>query len=167
MKQSSLTAGSAILIFCCLSAVSPGYARSVAGTIRDQKTGLGIPAVIVKVLQTGDSTQTNGSGFYFFNEVPDGTYTFFVGKQNYQPTTMANTHVPNSCCVGKRGNVTCTGIVDLSDLSALVSYLTGGGFVLCCLDASNINGVGIVDLSDLSALVSYLTGGGFVLPSCP
>ncbi len=73
----------------------------------------------------------------------------------------------SSCCVGKRGNVNCTGAIDLGDLSALVSYLTGGGFVLCCLDAANVNGVGAVDLGDLSALVSYLTGGGFVLINCP
>jgi len=73
---------------------------------------------------------------------------------------------PASCCVGKRGNVNTTGIVDLSDLSALVSYLTGGGFVLPCQDAANVNAAGIVDLSDLSALVSYLTGGGYVLPNC-
>jgi hypothetical protein len=59
-----------------------------------------------------------------------------------------------------------TGIVDLSDLSSLVSYLTGGGYHLPCTDEANVNGIGIVDLSDLSALVSYLTGGGYVLPSC-
>ena len=72
-----------------------------------------------------------------------------------------------SCCVGKRGNVNCTGAIDLGDLSALVSYLTGGGFVLCCPDAANVNGTGSIDLGDLSALVSYLTGGGFVLVNCP
>ena len=72
-----------------------------------------------------------------------------------------------TCCVGKRGNINCTGIIDLTDLSALVSYLTGGGLVLCCPDAANVNGTGIVDLADLSALVSYLTGGGYVLPNCP
>lgn len=70
------------------------------------------------------------------------------------------------CCVGNRGNVNGVGIIDLSDLSGLVSYLTGGGFTLPCPVGANVNGVGIVDLSDLSALVSYLTGGGFVLPSC-
>jgi len=71
------------------------------------------------------------------------------------------------CCVGVRGNVNYTGIVDLSDLSALVSYLTGGGYVLPCPNEANVNATGIVDLGDLSALVSYLTGGGYVLPSCP
>jgi len=71
-----------------------------------------------------------------------------------------------SCCVGYTGNVNMSGIVDLSDLSALVSYLTGGGYVLPCPAEANVNNTGIVDLSDLSALVSYLTGGGYVLP-CP
>lgn len=72
-----------------------------------------------------------------------------------------------SCCSGTTGNINLTGIVDLSDLSALVSYLTGGGYTLPCEPEANINAVGIVDLSDLSALVSYLTGGGYVLPNCP
>lgn len=72
-----------------------------------------------------------------------------------------------SCCRGTRGNVNFTGIVDLGDLSALVSYLTGGGCVLPCPNEANVNAVGIVDLADLSALVSYLTGGGYVLPTCP
>lgn len=72
-----------------------------------------------------------------------------------------------SCCTGTTGNVNMVGIVDLSDLSALVSYLTGGGYVLPCVPEANVNGLGIVDLSDLSALVNYLTGGGYVLPNCP
>ncbi|PWB76423.1 hypothetical protein C3F09_00190 [candidate division GN15 bacterium] len=71
------------------------------------------------------------------------------------------------CCTGTTGDVNGAGIVDLSDLSALVAYLTGGGYVLPCEEEANINAAGIVDLSDLSSLVSYLTGGGYVLPSCP
>ena len=77
-----------------------------------------------------------------------------------------NIGVCASCCQGVTGNVNMTGIVDLSDLSALVSYLTGGGYVLLCSPEANVNNTGIVDLSDLSALVSYLTGGGYVLPNC-
>lgn len=71
------------------------------------------------------------------------------------------------CCQGKRGNVNCSGIIDLGDLSALVSYLTGGGFVLCCNEGANLNGSGVIDLGDLSALVSHLTGSGFILINCP
>jgi len=73
---------------------------------------------------------------------------------------------PPSCCTGVAGNVNMAGVIDLADLSALISYLTGGGYVLPCTDAANVNGFGIVDLGDLSALVNYLTGGGYVLPSC-
>lgn len=71
------------------------------------------------------------------------------------------------CCTGTHGNVNMIGIVDLSDLSALVSYLTGGGFHIPCPNAANVNNSGIVDLADLSALVGYLTGTWPVLPSCP
>ncbi|PWB73449.1 hypothetical protein C3F09_05285 [candidate division GN15 bacterium] len=71
------------------------------------------------------------------------------------------------CCVGTRGNVNLAGIVDLSDLSALVSYLTGGGYVLPCPNEANFNGEGIVDLSDLSTLVVYLYAEIYGLKKCP
>jgi hypothetical protein len=163
----TLFRSSIFLFLGLLIAVSPGKARSVSGTIRDQVTTLGIPNVVVKILQTGDSTTTNSSGLFFFPNVTDGSYTFFFGASNYQPLTKVNVTVPNSCCIGKRGNVNCSGGIDLADLSALVSFLTGGGYVLCCQIGSNVNGNGAVDLADLSALVSYLTGGGYVLVNCP
>jgi len=74
---------------------------------------------------------------------------------------------PPSCCTGTTGNVNGTGIVDLGDLSCLVSHLTGGWCGISCWPEANVNAAGIVDLSDLSALVSYLTGGGYILPNCP
>jgi hypothetical protein len=105
------------------------------------------------------------------NYILNGT----VGQTAVGPGTSTNyklnqgfwQNVSNSCCVGKRGNVNMSGIVDLADLSVLVNFLTGGGYVFPCYDAANVNGLGIVDLADLSVLVSYLTGGGYVLPSCP
>ncbi|MFZ1685260.1 MAG: hypothetical protein WAU88_14180, partial [Candidatus Zixiibacteriota bacterium] len=71
------------------------------------------------------------------------------------------------CCQGVRGNVNLTGTVDLADLSALVNYLTGGGYLLPCEGEANVNGVGVVDLADLAGLIDYLAGGGYVLLSCP
>jgi hypothetical protein len=105
------------------------------------------------------------------NYVLNGT----VGQAASGPATSTNYKVNQgfwqdfsaSCCAGKRGNVNMTGIVDSADLSALVSYLTGGGYILTCNDAANVNGSGIVDSADLAALVSYLTGGGYMLPNCP
>ena len=71
------------------------------------------------------------------------------------------------CCVGRAGNINLVGIVDLSDLSALINFLTGGGYVPPCYEMANIDGSGIVDLSDLSALISYLSGYGYVPRPCP
>ncbi len=99
---------------------------------------------------------------------PDGTHGWFrirKGANECRIETYIYAMTPK-CCTGTRGNVDMTGITDLSDLSALVSYLTGGGYVLRCAEEANVNATGIVDLSDLSALVSYLTGGGYVLPDC-
>ena len=72
-----------------------------------------------------------------------------------------------TCCSQYTGNVNLMGIVDLADLSCLVSYLTGGGYVLQCKTEADVNASRMIDLADLSALVSYLTGGGYLLPYCP
>jgi hypothetical protein len=74
---------------------------------------------------------------------------------------------PPSCCQGRRGNVNMSGVIDLADLSALVSYLTGGGFVLPCYEAADINGNGVVDLGDLSCVVDMFTGGFCQGAPCP
>jgi hypothetical protein len=71
------------------------------------------------------------------------------------------------CCAGFRGNINGGGTIDLSDLSSLVNYLTGGGYQIPCPNSANVNGVGSVDLADLSSLVSYLTGGGYTVIACP
>lgn len=71
------------------------------------------------------------------------------------------------CCTGATGDVDRTNVVDLSDLSTLVSYLTGSGMILACPEEGNIDGKGRIDLSDLSGLVNYLTGTGGTLAMCP
>lgn len=82
-------------------------------------------------------------------------------------TSVAADPGVDSCGVGTTGNVDITGIVDLTDLSLLVSYLTVAGQTLPCPDEANINAVGIIDVSDLSLLIAYLTTSGAVLPQCP
>ncbi len=53
-----------------------------------------------------------------------------------------------------------SGFVDLSDLTAMVSYMTGGGGgVLINPNAADVDHSCFVDLSDLSRLVSYLVTG--------
>lgn len=80
--------------------------------------------------------------------------------------TLASVISEAGCCHGTTGNVNLSGIVDLSDLSLLISYLTDGA-ILLCPEAANVDAKGIVDLSDLSLLTSYITNGGFTLPACP
>jgi hypothetical protein len=61
------------------------------------------------------------------------------------------------------------GIVDLSDLSLLIGYLTASPKpTLPCPEEANINTTGIIDLSDLSMLINYLTTSPApALPNCP
>ncbi len=73
------------------------------------------------------------------------------------------------CCVGTTGNVNMAGIIDITDLSLLISYLTvNPAPVLPCPAEANVNGASIVDLTDLSLLISFLTiTPAPVLPNCP
>ncbi len=75
---------------------------------------------------------------------------------------------PLPCCIGVIGNVNGVGTIDLSDLSALIAYLTGEGeFVPQCAEAVDCNRSGTIEIGDLSILLSYLMGPGYDLPSCP
>lgn len=111
--------------------------------------GTGSSATYSLSYTTGQGSVGNGSGGLF--ELNRGFW------QNFS----------TSCCVGKRGNVDMAGIVDVSDLCKLVSFLSGGEIVLACVEEGNVSGSGIVDLVDLSALIDFLTGGSYVLPNCP
>jgi hypothetical protein len=59
--------------------------------------------------------------------------------------------------------------VDISDLTALVDYMFGGGPVAECRFEGNINGDPdeVIDISDLTYLVEYLFGGGPHPAPCP
>ncbi len=129
-------------------------------TVKDGASGYTLPAndtlTIFTALATVRTAATTSAGLDSLKKAIDKAKDFM----------KKTVKVCASCCSGVTGNVDMTGIVDLSDLSALVSYLTGGGYVLPCQPEANVDNTGIVDLSDLSALVSYLTGGGYVLPNC-
>lgn len=104
-------------------------------------------------------------------------------SETYSPFTMQ--WVPNyrnvyvysgssgSNCEGTTGNVNMIGIVDLSDLSLLIAYLTNPPQSkpdLPSLGEANVNGISIIDLSDLALLVAYLTNpvqSKPTLPNCP
>lgn len=132
-------------------------ARPVSGTITSSLSGAPLANVIVKILQTGDSTQTDGTGKYVFANVPDGAYTMLFGKSTYQPLIKTNVSI-GACCVGLAGNVDCDPLngIDISDLSALIDNLYISLQPLCCDASANVDGQPGVDISDLSALIDYL-----------
>jgi hypothetical protein len=108
----------------------------------------------------GTSTSYVLSGTVGQTAAGPGTSTNFKANQGYWQ------NFATSCCVGVTGDVNVNGSVNLADLSGLVSFLTGGGYVPPCQGEADINASGTINLADLSALVSFLTGGGYVLPSC-
>jgi hypothetical protein len=127
----------------------------------------------VALSYVGDTTLTPADTFYVYTALfsgKDGTNQAAISANVYKARKWLVRHIlpmcVTSCCVGQTGNVNGSGSVDLADLSALVSYLTGGGFTPPCNAEANINKTGGIDLADLSALVNYLTGGGFTLPGC-
>ncbi len=74
------------------------------------------------------------------------------------------------CCDGSVGNVNFSSddIVDISDLSFLIMYLTEpGSIIMSCAQEADMNGGG-VDLSDLSLLIAhFIQHPRPLLPSCP
>lgn len=118
----------------------------------------------------GVDTDTNFTYGSFVVCEGDTIFTSGDGVPDFKP------YVPETgCCIGLRGNVnfSAENLVDLSDLSLLVSYLTGAPGTrptLQCLDEANVNAAGIIDGSDLALLVAYLTNppsGKPSLPACP
>lgn len=80
---------------------------------------------------------------------------------------IAPTTSQAQCCVGTRGNVSQTGMIDLTDLAMLIGYLTIPNITLPCPEAANVSGTGTIDLTDLAMLIGYLTIPNITLPPCP
>lgn len=144
-------------------------ATDVLGQVKDSVTGAPLSGTVVKILQTGDSTQTDLTGHYKFLNVPKGTYTFLIGHSTYQPRIKPSVLV-GSCCVGLAGNVDCDpgDAVDIGDLTALVDNLFITFTPLCCPAEANCDGDvgGNVDIGDLTALVDNLFITFTPLPAC-
>ncbi len=138
----------------------------VPNALADSKTGEEINWQFIGSGGTSGSSQNyrvSGSvGQAVAGLLPGTTYHVNQGYwQNFQ--------TGSGCCVGTTGNVNMAGIIDLTDLSLLISYLTvSPAPVLPCPEEANVNGASIVDLTDLSLLISFLTvTPAPVLPNCP
>jgi len=71
------------------------------------------------------------------------------------------------CCIGTTGNVDGdgAGVVDISDLSAMVDYLFFSGSISSCFEENDVDASGSIDISDLQALIDFLFF-SMSLPSC-
>ena len=132
----------------------------------EQKGGVGPyePTILSGVLPPGLSLDANN----VISGVPTDTGTFSFTVKILDTWTAYSDQTDLSIRIApadyKPGDVNFSQtVVDLSDLSALVSYLTGGGYVLPMPGLADVNNDCTVDLQDLSRLVSYLTGGGATL----
>lgn len=58
-----------------------------------------------------------------------------------------------------RGDFNCDGSIDNADVTALQSFLFGGGAPPSCQDAADVNDNGVIDLVDLNQLMSFVSSG--------
>lgn len=151
------TAELSLFLYLVVPGIASAASGPVAGKVTSSLTGFPLANVVVKVLETSDSTQTDGTGHYVFANLVNGRYTMLIGKPTYQPVTKANVFF-GSCCQGTAGNVDCdpTNNVDISDLSVLIDNLFISFSPLCCPAAANVDGQPGVDISDLSSLIDFL-----------
>ncbi len=84
------------------------------------------------------------------------------------PFALPTTATFAACCVGTTGNVDGSSdcMVDISDVFAMVDYLSASIPLSSCSAENDVNIDGTADISDLFALIDYLAGAA-ALPTCP
>ncbi len=80
-------------------------------------------------------------------------YAGLLGSGLIDPFTLLNSISPV-----RRGDWTANGVIDLTDLTSMVMYLTAGGIRTSPVGRGDLNCDAIIDLSDLSRLVAHLSG---------
>lgn len=68
--------------------------------------------------------------------------------------------IPDDQTILQRGDADSSGVVDVSDASAISSWLFAGGPEPPCLNQADANGDGAVNVSDSAYLASWLFSGG-------
>ena len=58
-----------------------------------------------------------------------------------------------------RGDVNCDGLVNISDVTALISAIVNESFDAVNMDNADVNGDGLVNISDVTMLISYVLNG--------
>src|SRR5512140_721107 len=119
-----------VLLLMCSAVLAEGNAPASGEQIKWQVIASG----------GGSSTSTN----YKMSATLGQTATGVTSSTNYKLTQgFWQTFASGGCCIGVTGNVNTLGIVDVSDLSLLVAYLTTSPPpTLPCPAEANVNNVG-------------------------
>ena len=96
------------------------------------------------------------------NLTPGATYTYFV-EANYIDGTKAASNVEQITLleeqgIHKLGDVNHDGVVDIEDVTTLISCVLGNSSENCCSICGNVDGLGGLDIEDVTALISLVLG---------
>ncbi|MFH1374667.1 MAG: thrombospondin type 3 repeat-containing protein [bacterium] len=116
-----------------------------------------------------DCTDTDGDGYgnpgYAANTCPDDNCP---DTANVDQADTDSDGVGDACCCTVPGNADDEGtLVEVSDLTYVVSYLFQSGPAPPCPSQGDADGSGFVDVADLTYLVTYLFQGGPPPLPCP
>ncbi|HPM37444.1 MAG TPA: hypothetical protein PK186_07795 [candidate division Zixibacteria bacterium] len=76
-------------------------------------------------------------------------------------------YVVSGCpCCRLRGDITHSGDIAVSDLTALIAFLFRGGAALHCVQEADVDANDALGVADLTALVGFLFRGGAAPPPC-
>lgn len=111
------------------------------------------------VLQS--SAQTSVSYTYDdLNRLTEVSYSNGVKvKYTYDALGNRTKKTVQSSAAGLRGDVNGNGVVDISDVTALINYVLTGNAQGLDLNAANVNGDNNVDISDVTTLIGYVLTG--------
>ena len=108
-----------------------------------------------------DSTVVDLSGY------STRTPLFLSTLVTYEPKINSPTVAYAQCCIGERGDIDASGILNVSDVTRLVEYLFKGGAPPSCTEEADVDASGVVTVSDVTYLVDFLFRGGQAPQPCP
>ncbi len=156
----------------------------IRGLVTDSVSGLPVAAVVNVLAHDQDSSRVfvDPSVGDYHRMIKGATYDLQFTAAGYVSRTVSGVSVSDgaytvlniqlapirACCVGNTGNVDGdpAGIVDISDLSAMIDYLFQSGVISACPEENDVDKSGAVDIADLQVLIDYLFFSS-PLPTCP
>ena len=87
--------GAIVSLVLAVATSAQGNERGgVAGRVLDENTGFGVVSATVTVVQSGDSATTDLRGSYNLRDIPAGSVTLVVTKDDYKSVTITGVQIP-------------------------------------------------------------------------